>query len=63
MIWVYKWDEWFLYDDNDIIRAHVYEELRCWHWLIFDLKGNVLSRGKARSAEIAKTNSKRFIVG
>ena len=65
MVWEYKWDEWFLYDDDDILRAHVYYESapEYWCWLVFDLEGNVKDRGKElRTAEIAKLNVKRSIL-
>lgn len=66
MVWECKWDEWFLYDDDDVLRSHVYKDPDPdrWCWLIFDLKGNVIDRGKeARTAEVARTNVKKAMMG
>lgn len=62
MVWEYKWDEWFLYDDDDILRVHVFQANLDWCWFIFDLAGEVINHGKgAPTAELAKTCAKKIM--
>ena len=61
MVWQYNWNEWFLYDDDDILRVHVFQDSD-WCWLIFDLEGEVINFGKdAPTAELAKICAKKIM--
>lgn len=59
MDWIFICKEWFLFDNNNVVRAYTYPVSDRWHWIVYDTRGNEVACSGAPTAEDAKNDVKK----